>query len=48
MDAEVDVRKEAWSVFLQHRGDLIESYDPKGSAEARRPIYERLKKALGP
>ena len=48
MDADLDVRKEAWSVFVQHRGDLIDRYDPKADEAARRPIYERLKSALAP
>ncbi|MDJ0522901.1 MAG: hypothetical protein QNJ90_12605 [Planctomycetota bacterium] len=48
MDAELDVRKEAWSVFVQHRANLIEAYDPNASEDARRPVVERLKAALAP
>jgi len=48
MDADLDVRKEAWSVFLQHRPVLIEAYDPRAPADVRRPIYERIKASLVP
>jgi len=48
MDPDLDVRKEAWSVFLQHRGGLIGDYDPKTDDDARRPFYESLKRALAP
>ncbi len=46
MDVDEDVRSEAWSVFLTHRPDAIQGYDPKASADQRKPVYEALKKAL--
>ncbi len=48
MDPDLDVRREAWSVFLQHRPVLIEGYDPRAAADLRRPLYERLKASLAP
>lgn len=47
-DPELDVRKEAWSVFVQHRGDLIERYDPNAPESERRPVVERLRASLAP
>ncbi len=46
MDKELDVRKEAWSVFLQHRPVLIKDYDPRAPETQRKPIYEQLKRTL--
>ena len=46
MDAEEDVRAEAFSVFLKHRPDLIEGYDPRAAEEERRAACERVKAAL--
>ena len=46
MDEDADVRAEAFSVFLQHRTEPIEGYDPRGGEAERRAIYERVKRSL--
>ena len=46
MDEDADVRAEAFSVFLQHRADVIEGYDPRGGEAEREAVYERVKRSL--
>jgi spermidine synthase len=48
MDPEVDVRAEAFTVFLRHRPDAVEGYDPRGPETERRTATEAVVRALGP
>ncbi len=47
MDANLEVRADAWSAFLKHRGHQLEGYEPKAPAAERKVIVDALRSALG-
>ena len=47
MDEQEGVRKEAFTIFVRHRRDAIEGYDPSAPEADRQAVYERVKASVG-